>query len=107
MIKDVTITSNGDFQSITFSREENSNTIDMSFHYPRGCGYASFSLEDMKMALRILAGGEKGGKSVAEQIEEVCQDICDNYCIYRDTCDENAECEPIREGKKCPLDRLM
>lgn len=45
--------------------------------------------------------------SVAALIEEVCQDICDNYCIYRDTCDENSECEPIREGKKCPLDRLM
>lgn len=46
-------------------------------------------------------------KSVAELIEEVCQDICDNYCIYRDTCDDNAECEPIRNGQECPLDKLM
>ena len=46
-------------------------------------------------------------KNVQQIIEEVCQEICDNYCIYRETCDENAECEPIRNGEKCPLDRLM
>ena len=55
MIEKITITSRGDYQSITFSREEDSNTIDMSFHYPRGCSFASFSLEDMKMALEILS----------------------------------------------------
>ena len=59
MIKNITITSRGDYQSIAFSREEDSNTIDMSFHYPRGCSYASFSLEDMKMALEILLREDK------------------------------------------------
>ena len=55
MIRDITITAKGDYQRITFSREENSNTIDMSFSYQHGCSYASFSLEDMKKALDILA----------------------------------------------------
>jgi hypothetical protein len=54
MIKNITITSRGDYQSITFSREEGSNTIDMSFHYPRGCSFASFSKEDMQKALELL-----------------------------------------------------
>lgn len=46
-------------------------------------------------------------QSVREIIESVCEDICDNYCKYRDTADENCECEPIRKGQKCPLDRLQ
>ena len=45
-------------------------------------------------------------KSITELIEEVCEDICDNFCKYRDTCDENCECEPMRTGKGCPLDKL-
>ena len=45
-------------------------------------------------------------KTVAELIEKVCEDICDNYCEYRHTSDENAECEILRCGKECPLDRL-
>lgn len=48
MIRDITITAKGDYQRITFSREEDSHTIDMSFSYPRSCSYASFNLEDMK-----------------------------------------------------------
>ena len=44
--------------------------------------------------------------NVTKIIEEVREDICDNYCKYRDTRDENAECEIIRAGKQCPLDRL-
>lgn len=45
-------------------------------------------------------------KNCREIIEEVCNDICDDFCKYRDTCDENAECEWIRKGNSCPLDRL-
>ena len=63
MIRDITITAKGDYQRITFSREEDSNTIDMSFSYPHGCSYASFNLEDMKKALDILA---KGNENVGE-----------------------------------------
>lgn len=59
MIRDITITSKGDYQRITFSREEDSHTIDMSFSYPYGCCYASFNLEDMKKALEILAKESK------------------------------------------------
>lgn len=50
---------------------------------------------------------EKKEMSATQLIESVCQNICDNYCIYRETCDENAECEPIRSGQECPLDRLF
>lgn len=46
-------------------------------------------------------------KNVSEIIQEVCEDICDNYCQYRKTCDENGDCESIRNGKKCPLDKLF
>ena len=53
MIRGITITAKGDYQRITFSRED-SHTIDMSFSYPHGCSYASFNLEDMKKALDIL-----------------------------------------------------
>lgn len=46
-------------------------------------------------------------KSVPQLIEEVCADVCDNLCKYRSTCDENAECELMRNGNECPLDRLL
>ena len=58
MIRDITITAKGDYQKLTFSREEDSNTVDMSFHYPRGCAFASFALEDMKKAIEILSAKE-------------------------------------------------
>lgn len=41
-----------------------------------------------------------------ETLEEITGDICDNFCKYRDTVDENCECEWIRQGKSCPLDRI-
>lgn len=44
---------------------------------------------------------------VTEIIEKVAEEICDNFCKYRETCDENCECDIIRQGKKCPLDKLM
>lgn len=43
---------------------------------------------------------------IPQLLEEIAEDICDNYCKYRVTCDDNAECEIIRNGQKCPLDRL-
>ena len=49
---------------------------------------------------------DKSIKSVTKMIEEICEDICDNYCKYRDTADENCECDAIRKFGKCPLDRL-
>ena len=45
--------------------------------------------------------------SVREIIESVCEDICDHFCKYRDTCDDNCECEWIRQGNNCPLDKLQ
>lgn len=46
-------------------------------------------------------------KTLTKLIQEVAEDICNNYCKYRDTSDEDSICEPIREGKPCPLDRLL
>ena len=45
-------------------------------------------------------------KNLMRVIEEVCEDICDNYCKYSETVDENFECEVIRSGEGCPLDKL-
>lgn len=41
-----------------------------------------------------------------EERLEVCSDICDNYCKYRDTVDEDGNCEAMRAGIGCPLDKL-
>ena len=44
--------------------------------------------------------------SLSDLVNEVCEDICDNYCKYSDTADENCDCELIRNGGSCPLDKL-
>lgn len=46
-------------------------------------------------------------RSITKQIEEITENICDNFCKYRDTCDENCECEWIRDSHDCPLDKLI
>lgn len=46
-------------------------------------------------------------KMITKMIEEVAGDICDNYCKYRDTSDDECVCQPLREGKNCPLDKLL
>lgn len=46
-------------------------------------------------------------RSTAEIIESTCENICDNFCKYRETCDENNECEWVRQGNECPLDKLF
>lgn len=50
---------------------------------------------------------EQSRKSVTKIISEVCEDICNNYCKYRDTVDEDGICDGMRDGRKCPLDRLF
>lgn len=45
--------------------------------------------------------------SVQKIIQEVSEDICDNYCKYRETADEDNLCDPLRNGRSCPLDRLQ
>ena len=49
---------------------------------------------------------ERKYESVIESIEQVCEDICDNYCMYRDTVDDECLCDVTRNGGRCPLDRL-
>ena len=46
-------------------------------------------------------------QTVSEILEEVREDICDNYCKYRGTVDEDNCYDKIRDGRSCPLDRLM
>ncbi len=53
-----------------------------------------------------ISGRKIMNKSVTEILEEVCSDICDNYCKYRDTVDEDGNCEAMRAGIGCPLDKL-
>ena len=50
---------------------------------------------------------EENRRPVIKIIEEVCEDICNNYCKYRDTADEDCVCDAMRNGGKCPLDRLF
>lgn len=45
--------------------------------------------------------------NIREIINQTVEDICDNFCKYRETCDDNAECEWIRNGHDCPLDKLV
>lgn len=48
----------------------------------------------------------KEQRSVTLQIQDVCETICDHFCKYNTTCDENGECEYIRQGNNCPLDKI-
>ena len=50
---------------------------------------------------------EENRRPVIKIIEEVCEDICGNYCKYRDTADEDCVCDGMRDGRTCPLDRLV
>lgn len=50
---------------------------------------------------------KQGLESVIEIIEQVRDDICDNYCMYKDTVDEECLCDVTRNGGRCPLDRLF
>lgn len=45
-------------------------------------------------------------QNVSQIIEQVCEEVCDCLCAYRDTTDENLECQYVREGHSCPLDKL-
>lgn len=45
--------------------------------------------------------------SAIEIITSVAEDICDNFCKYRETVDDNCECDYIREGNQRPLDKLV
>lgn len=44
--------------------------------------------------------------SVTQIIEEVCEEVCDSLCKYRETADDNCECDYMREKGYCPLDKL-
>lgn len=57
--------------------------------------------------LSSIAESMKQSVGIPEQLEKTAEKICDEFCIYRCTCDENAECNYIRCGNTCPLDALL
>lgn len=46
-------------------------------------------------------------ENVSKILEEIAEDFCENYCKYRSTVDDECECEAFREGKGCPIDRML
>ena len=86
MIKKITITSEGDFDKITFSREKNSSYIDMEFNYHNGCRYSSFKLEDMIKAIEILSEMPEN-KTDLPNIKDCKEvDIGHSYAYKTDCC---------------------
>ena len=81
MIKKITITSEGYFDKITFSREKNSPYIDMEFNYHNGCRYSSFKLEDMIKVIEIL--NETDLPNIKDEKEV---DIGHSYVYKTDCC---------------------
>lgn len=45
-------------------------------------------------------------ESISQILKKIREDICDNYCRYRDTADEEMQCDITRNGGICPLERL-
>lgn len=61
-------------------------------------------------SIELILKGSKADTaqySAIEIITSVAEDICDNFCKYRETADENCECDHIRNGNQCPLDKLI
>ena len=45
-------------------------------------------------------------QTIFQILQEVTDDMCDNFCKYLDTTDEEGDCDWIRNGGKCPLDKI-
>ena len=45
---------------------------------------------------------KQGLESVIKVIEQVFEDICDNYCMYRDTVDDECLCDVTPDGPYVP-----
>lgn len=50
--------------------------------------------------------GSNMDKTISKLLQEIAEDICNNYCKHRNTGDEEFLCNVVRDGGKCPLDRL-
>lgn len=63
----------------------------------------------MRITLVKIEEGKpnEASSSASEIITSVAEEICDHFCRYSDTADENYECDHIRAGNRCPLDRLI
>ncbi len=45
-------------------------------------------------------------KTIVQVLQEVATDICNNFCKYQDTETEDEPCVWIKNGGKCPLDKI-
>lgn len=54
----------------------------------------------------LNSGSDNLDKPVSRLLQEIAEDICNNYCKYRETADDECLCDAIRDGGRCPLDRL-
>lgn len=55
----------------------------------------------------IFSEERKAEDTIPQMLQKITENICNNFCKYNETCDENYECEWIRSGNDCPLDRLV
>lgn len=46
-------------------------------------------------------------ENIAQILDKVASDICNDFCKYAKSIDDDCECEWIRQGNDCPLDRLV
>lgn len=68
--------------------------------YDELTGYPIFSEEKEEEERKVE-------DTIPQMLQKITENICDNFCKYNETCDENCECEWIRSGNDCPLDRLV
>lgn len=45
-------------------------------------------------------------KTIPEMLEDMVAIVCDRLCKYRDTVDDDCECELIRKEGNCPLNKF-
>ena len=45
-------------------------------------------------------------ETIIQVLHDLAENICDNFCKYQETTDEEGNCDWIRNGGKCPLDKI-
>lgn len=66
MITRVEFTVKGDYDEITFRRNEGSSGCELNFHRQNGMAIARFKFDDMRKAVNILNGGARWIESCKE-----------------------------------------
>ena len=44
---------------------------------------------------------------LVQVLQNTADDICDKFCKYQNTVDAEGECEWVRNGGECPLDKII